>query len=199
MITMCNFWTCILTRDLRVLWDRDIKGHEELIAKFKLKDTTLEDCDFVRLEIVPDKLISKKPSDWSYKVDEAGTLPKWYSQHRAAMEAIVWKEWKQAMKKTLWKFDLTIIEKVIKEIKSIPYLKMTGKIDASWHVSYGKTWDAAWDARLYCLVKLAVSAKAKIAVRHVRHANARMEVWRRGYALKCDVNGKLYVYAKKAD
>ena len=33
--------------------------------------------------------------------------------------------------------------------------------------------------------------------RHKAHAKARMEVWKKGYGLYCDVKGKLYVYAVK--
>jgi hypothetical protein len=29
------------------------------------------------------------------------------------------------------------------------------------------------------------------------HAKARMEVWKAGFGLKCDVNGKLFVYGVK--
>jgi hypothetical protein len=32
--------------------------------------------------------------------------------------------------------------------------------------------------------------------KHINHAKARMEVWKKGYGLYCDVNGKLYVYCK---
>jgi hypothetical protein len=32
--------------------------------------------------------------------------------------------------------------------------------------------------------------------KYLCHLNARMEVWRKGYCLLCDVNGTLYVYAK---
>ncbi len=31
--------------------------------------------------------------------------------------------------------------------------------------------------------------------KYLKHAMERMEVWERGYGLKCDVNGELYVYA----
>jgi hypothetical protein len=30
--------------------------------------------------------------------------------------------------------------------------------------------------------------------KHIAHVNARMEVWRKGYGLYCDVNGVLYCY-----
>jgi hypothetical protein len=39
--------------------------------------------------------------------------------------------------------------------------------------------------------------KAKLDVKHIRHAEARMAVWKAGYGLRCDVNGKLYVYGVK--
>jgi hypothetical protein len=33
--------------------------------------------------------------------------------------------------------------------------------------------------------------------KHIEHFDARWDVWRRGYALLCDVNGKLFVYGIK--
>jgi hypothetical protein len=51
--------------------------------------------------------------------------------------------------------------------------------------------DAAGFARIIVCFGL------EMDVKHLVHLNARMEVWRKGYALKCDVNGVLYVYAKK--
>lgn len=35
-----------------------------------------------------------------------------------------------------------------------------------------------------------------LAPEHVNHVRARVDVWRKGYALLCDVDGELYVYAK---
>jgi hypothetical protein len=32
---------------------------------------------------------------------------------------------------------------------------------------------------------------------HWKHVKARMQVWRKGYGLLCDVNGQLYVYAQQ--
>lgn len=53
-------------------------------------------------------------------------------------------------------------------------------------------WDAAWDAVLWALVL--VCDGLALDQRHIDHARARMDVWRRGYGLLCDVNGALYVY-----
>jgi hypothetical protein len=36
----------------------------------------------------------------------------------------------------------------------------------------------------------------KIEYKHLLHINARMQVWRKGYGLLCDVNGVLYVYKR---
>jgi len=71
--------------------------------------------------------------------------------------------------------------------------------DAAWDAVRDAARDAAWDAagaaELYVLVKLAPSIEPK----HLAHAEARTEVWRRGYALRCDVNGKLCVYGVKKE
>ena len=67
---MCNFWSCILTREGKVVWDKDATSHEDLIKRAGLVDGKLEDRDFVRLEITPKILASKRKSDWVFKVDE---------------------------------------------------------------------------------------------------------------------------------
>jgi len=83
---MCNFWSCIIDRNVKVWHDGNSSSHEDALKKSGLKDDKLEDRDFVRIEIVPKK--------------------------------------------------------------------------------------------------------------HINHAKARMEVWKKGYGLYCGVNGKLYVYCK---
>jgi hypothetical protein len=64
--------------------------------------------------------------------------------------------------------------------------------------------DAARDAARNAAMDAAVYARCLFSLRlkgfdrkHFLHARARMQVWRKGYALYCDVNGKLFVYAKK--
>lgn len=45
------------------------------------------------------------------------------------------------------------------------------------------------------------AGQQRLDKKHIRHTEERMEVWRRGFGLRCDVNGKLFVYAvgKKED
>ena len=55
--------------------------------------------------------------------------------------------------------------------------------------------NAAWDAALYAEIKYVCSGLS-IDQKHIDHARARWNVWQKGYALLCDVDGVLYVYAK---
>src|SRR3990167_9004664 len=184
----------------------------------KRKDDKLENRDFVRIEINPKNLFSKNKKDWSFKVDEKGTLPLWFSENRAKMEEACWKEWKVAMKRTLWKFHLKNLKKTIQKIKKIPYFSMKGKINAEWNLSLAPTWDAArvaagnaarvaagdtrnaWNAVLVAardavlFIRCLVSLNFGLDKKNFLHAKARMEVWEAGYALYCDVDGKLFVY-----
>jgi primosomal protein N' len=208
-----------LTRDGRVLWSPETSSHEDIIRTNNLEDNKLKDRDFVRLEIAPKIIWSKKKADWKFKVDEEKTLPKWYSDAPKKWEALVWREWRSAMKQTLWKLNLDVIEEVVEEVKRIDYFDMHGEPDPDWNLTpapswaaardaaraaagaaagaaaWAAAWDAAWDAALYVQVKLTDGIDQK----HIDHANARMDVWRKGYALYCDVNGKLYVYGVKKE
>ena len=55
---------------------------------------------------------------------------------------------------------------------------------------------AAWDAALYS--RVLVCTGFDLDEKHINHARARMEVWKQGYGLHCDVNGVLYVYRRLA-
>jgi hypothetical protein len=280
---VCNFWSCVLLRDGKILWSPKDSSHEAILAEHGISDDKLKDRDFVRLEVAPKDIFSRKKADWVFKVDEPGTLPAWYSDSPKKWGALVWKEWRKAMTETLWKLDLSAVEKVIQEVKHVGYFDMHGEVDPEWHMSYGETWgaagvaagaaaggaawvaagaaardaawtaagdaardaawtaagdaaggaawvaagaaardaawtaagdaawtaagdaawaaarDAAWaaagDAALYVRILLVPSINEK----HRKHAEARMDVWRRGYGLYCDVNGKLYVYGVKKE
>ena len=106
---MCNFWSAILTRDSRVLWDKNITSHEELISKFNLNDSKLDDRDFVRIEITPQNIASKKKSDWSYNLDEPKTVPFWYANNPLDQEKLVWNEWRKMVKELHESFRLAKI------------------------------------------------------------------------------------------
>jgi hypothetical protein len=54
--------------------------------------------------------------------------------------------------------------------------------------------DAAMAAALWA--RVLVCDGLPIAQKHIDHAAARMDVWRKGYGLYCDVDGVLYVYER---
>jgi hypothetical protein len=67
--------------------------------------------------------------------------------------------------------------------------------DAAYDAAYDAAPNAAYDAALYarCVI---VCRGTKLDPRHVKHAEDRWKVWTKGYACLCDINGKLFVYAK---
>ncbi|HEY5870717.1 MAG TPA: hypothetical protein VI542_34975, partial [Candidatus Tectomicrobia bacterium] len=81
--------------------------------------------------------------------------------------------------------------------------------DAAWAAAEGAaegaaeaatrdaTRDAAWTAGRAAgeAAILHICAGLPLAQHHLAHFAARWEVWRKGYALLCDVGGRLYVYA----
>jgi len=96
-------------------------------------------------------------------------------------------------------------EAFVESIKSVPWFKPDGTPDPTWRLFTGSSWaaalaaasDAAWaaarDAAL--LIRAKICSDLPLAPQHIAHAEARWRVWQKGYALLCDVNGTLYVYA----
>ena len=68
--------------------------------------------------------------------------------------------------------------------------------DAAWNTAWSATWDAAKDAvgDAAVFARMLVCLDLNIEFKHLAHLNARMEVWRKGYGLYCEVDGVLYVY-----
>jgi len=60
---------------------------------------------------------------------------------------------------------------------------------AAGAAAWDAAWAAAWDAALMTRVIV-----GELSGPHAEHAKARWEVWQKGYALLCDVNGELCVY-----
>jgi hypothetical protein len=92
-VFMCNFYSCIVDKKLRILDAIDINdSHEATIDKYKLNDNKLEERDIVRLEVNPDIEKLTKTFDkkfWTYKVDEQKTLPSWYTENEKKIQKLV--------------------------------------------------------------------------------------------------------------
>jgi hypothetical protein len=224
-INMCNFWSAIITREEKILWHGNISSHNELVKKHGLKDDKLENRDFVRIEYNPQpKTFSLDKSKWDFKVDEKETLPDWFVKKQPQFEKRCWTILRAHIADVRRYGNMERVEKFLVEIPKINWCRPDGKPnkkwvlhtaptlaaardaarDAAWNAAGNAAWDAAGNAARDVAGDAALYAKCLFAAKikgfnkkFLLHAEARMEVWRKGYCLKCDVNGKLYVYAKE--
>jgi len=97
---MCRYFSCIVTRDLKVHWSKSGPNHEAIIAEAKLDDSKLENRDFVRIEITPRNVgaITRDAKDWILTVDEPSTIPKWFEKKQKQAERKCWLAWRESVK-----------------------------------------------------------------------------------------------------
>jgi len=201
---MCRPASFVVTRN-RVLWHLSSDRHEDIIDQYGLMDRAPVP-DFVRVEVAPDDNKYLLPFEaWTYRVDQ-DKVPDWYSakwaEEQARAELPGWKACRG------WFFDAM---EFVATIQATQWFKAVEPPDPAWRMF--DTWaaardaawaaardaaraaagDAAWDAALLsrCLV-----VSDLIDPKHLAHARARWDVWRRGYGLLCDVDGVMYVYRK---
>ena len=100
---MCQFFSCIITRDLKVHWSKRTMAHEDLLSELRLEDKKLEERDFVKIEIAPKdvKKVSRNRDDWNYRVDEERTLPNWYDENVVKCQTACWKAWQESIEVNL--------------------------------------------------------------------------------------------------
>jgi len=96
---MCQYFSCIITKDLKVHWSKKISAHEDLITELKLEDKKLENRGFIRIEIAPknENKMTRDPKDWQFKIDEENTLPEWFIEGRKKAEKACWVAWEQSV------------------------------------------------------------------------------------------------------
>jgi hypothetical protein len=96
---MCKAFSCLVTKNKRVIWEAGIDSHDKLIDKYQIPDKTSEPdlMKFARVEVIPDT-IEKYPylypdCKWRLEIDERIT-PDWWSRvyEELAMKALG--EWK---------------------------------------------------------------------------------------------------------
>lgn len=134
---MCNYFSCLVKRNLEIVWDGNLSSHEELVKNAGLKDDKLENREFVRLELMPNEqgFFTQKQEDWVFKVDEKETLPAWFLKNQKVIEEKAWKTCKKSF--APYKTNLKAVGKFLQEIPKIKWLSFSGKIKASWHMSFG--------------------------------------------------------------
>ena len=111
--------------------------------------------------------------------------------------------------------DLEGARAFLRELREIPWFRPDGTLkdgdgirvfetkEAAWNAARNAArsaardaaWDAVWDAALYICVSYVCSG-LPINPKHIDHIRKRMDVWRHGYGVLCDVDGVLYCYER---
>jgi hypothetical protein len=156
----------------------------------------------VKVEISPEAIWGNL-SGWKYKVDQ-DFMPEWFDADDC--EKRTRKELKNRIGIKLLN-NLKLLDDFLLEIKTIKWLRQHWTPLKLWNISEGKNLAAAGaaarDAAGAAARDAGLKAQSiictglKIEPKHIKHINERWDVWKRGYALLCDVNGKLFVYAVK--
>jgi len=95
---LCRYLSCVVTNDFKAHWKKQSVDHESILDDLKLPDATLRNRTFVRIEITPETdPPTRKPEDWKLRVDEEGTLPEWFIEHRTKAETACWKAWEESV------------------------------------------------------------------------------------------------------
>src|SRR3990172_6023350 len=97
----CNYFSCIVVKtEAKALWSTKTVGHEDLVREYSLNDNParVEERAFVRVEITPNDpaKVTRERKDWSFKIDEQATAPRWWSN---SQEEKAWVAWEESVKK----------------------------------------------------------------------------------------------------
>jgi hypothetical protein len=173
--SMCNAFSCIITKDKKVFWTLNIDKHDELIVKYKLKDTTSdrETLQFARVEIAPKNNDYLKPNKWVFKIDEH-VIPEWFSPaHRQeCMKQF------RIYKKQL--YQIVVKKKSVHPFKDIQFkdkITLEHKLllqewDSVWDSVRGSVWDSVRDS-----VRGSVGGSVKGSIGGSVRGSVRGSVW----------------------
>ena len=96
--TICKAFSCIVTKQGKVIWKAGVDSHDILIEQAKIKDDTTDGdtIQFIKIEITPDKGYLHPEGKWTLKVDE-NTTPRWWNKKKEAVALEACEEWKTAI------------------------------------------------------------------------------------------------------
>ena len=81
---MCSFFSCIVTKEGKVVWDVEKDSHDDLLIMAGIADKTADPdkMRFARVEITPPNgdVFEKDIKKWTLKVDQTIT-PHWFTEH----------------------------------------------------------------------------------------------------------------------
>jgi hypothetical protein len=110
---MCKFFSGILKKDSKTLWDKNFDNHETLITKYELTDNE-DSKKWLRYEVIPidDDIFNHDKKNWKIIIDESN-IPSWYEREKVFFDKKIMDSFKQCCK------ELFIINK--KEYFDLPY------------------------------------------------------------------------------
>jgi hypothetical protein len=93
---MCRAFSCVITKQGKVIWQAGKDSHDELISIAKLKDDTTDGdlIQFAKIEITPDKGYLYPEDKWTLKVDE-NTTPRWLTKTQKDLCWVAFGKWKE--------------------------------------------------------------------------------------------------------
>ena len=93
---MCRAFSCVITKNNKVLWKAGVNSHDALIDDANLKDDTTDGdlIKFAKIEITPDKGYLHPEDKWTLRVDE-NTTPRWLTKAKKDLCWIAFGEWKK--------------------------------------------------------------------------------------------------------
>src|SRR4030042_5769805 len=101
---MCNAFSCLVTKNKKVIWKFAMDSHSDLIMYGNLKDS--DDCiKFVRVEIKPENNSYLKPDRWVFKIDSK-SVPDWFSPAHKESCMVAFGEWRKHLYKILVRKDV---------------------------------------------------------------------------------------------
>ena len=99
---MCQYFSCIATQDLKILWlPEKPNDHEAIKEKYNIPNETSEtQRNFVKIEIVPNtQKITRNKEDWDFQFDLDDTkMPEWAVENKKKIEKLAWNEWEKSVK-----------------------------------------------------------------------------------------------------
>ena len=159
---MCRAYSCIITKDGRVIWQAGKDSHDELLEMAGIKDDTTDGdvIKFAKIEITPDKGYLFPEDKWTLKVDE-NTTPRWLTKKKKDLCWIEFGKWKEQIYKGI---DLDKARNPVNPLKlprripteeDIELLKIWASVRASVRASVGASvwasvrasvWDSVGDS-----------------------------------------------------
>ncbi len=110
---MCIAFSCIVTKGKKVLIceNPNIHNHEDIIKEHNLRDVSLINRTWLRIEVFPkNNDYTLNVDTWIFQVDEVNTLPEWFTLNKETYEKFCRKAAKTWKKKCVDKLGQYVVE-----------------------------------------------------------------------------------------